>query len=214
MTQFRSPKDRVVDFALSWVGRYYREGESAQCANFVRHIFGGAQVDLGVAADPTDRKYMPSMALSPSFANSFAGDEIGERIERKDVKAGDIVMFRNTYGSFPPGVITHVGIALNAVEMVDRSTSSAPVKRRGIDTFLFAEARRPRGYGATTENDVRELRAWFHDGRAETQVDNDKKLDPTVMLDFTEKARILRINGREREVVAFELSVKFRDEKP
>lgn len=210
----KSPKDRVLDFALSWVGREYRHGEVGMCANFVRYVFAGAQVDVGVAAEPTDKKFMPIMALSSAFANSFAGDEIGERIARKDVRAGDIVMFRNTYGDFPPGVITHVGIALNGVEMVDRGTSEGPVKRRGIDTFIFAEARRPKGYGATAENGVRELRAWFHDGRAETKVDDEMKLDPTVMLDFTEKARHLRINGREREVVAFELSVKFRDEKP
>lgn len=209
----KRPEERVVQTALNWVGRHYREGESAQCANFVRYVFAAAQVDLGEAKNPTDKKYMPGMQLGSSFANSFAGDDVGELIQRRDVRAGDVLLFRNTYGSYPTGVITHVGIAVNGVEMVDRSTSSAPVKRRGIDTFVLAEARRPWAYSANVEAnpEQRIIKAFFHGGNAETLVDGKQLGDPTVSLDFTERARMLRVNGRERELLAYEVKLVFRE---
>lgn len=204
------PIDRAVNFALGQVGKQFKPGEQGQCANFLRYVFAAAQVDVGEAKTPTDLKYMPGMPLAPSFANSFAGDEIGPRVARKDVRKGDIVLFPNTYGNYPAGVITHVGLAVSNVDMVDRSTADAPVKLRGIDTFRFGEARRPLAYGNV--DGVRRLKHFFHPGKpGETIVDDDTKLDPTVLLDFTEKVRHLVINGRDREIVSIDLDIKFKD---
>jgi GH24 family phage-related lysozyme (muramidase) len=51
---------------------------------------------------------------------------------------GDIILFGGTYGGYEPETVTHVGIVVEGGAdgmMVDRSTSSAPVKHRSINHF-------------------------------------------------------------------------------
>ena len=51
------------------------------------------------------------------------------------LQPGDIVMWANTYGDWPEGSITHVGIYVGDGQIVDRPTAAAPVKRRPVTTF-------------------------------------------------------------------------------
>ena len=116
------------------------------CAFFVRHVFSKNGIELADSKKPSDLKIMrPSDGgLAPSFANSLAGDEIGQRITRKsDLVEGDIVFFSHTDMRYTPGVITHVGIYAGGGMIVDRG--SAAVYYRGMDTFHhFFEGRRPK----------------------------------------------------------------------
>ena len=75
------PAAKVVQVATSWVGRDFHPGESAQCAPFVRHVFAEAGVAVGSTANPTDAALLyASDGLSPNFADSFAGDDVGRRV--------------------------------------------------------------------------------------------------------------------------------------
>lgn len=131
--------DDVVRIAKSFEDKHFEPGAVAQCAFFVRHVFKKAGITMPLAQNPTDNAF----PIGIGFANSFAGDEVGVRVtSRGSVKAGDIVMFFDTFGNFPPNTITHVGIAVDADNMVDRPTADRPVTLRSIDTFRFAEARR------------------------------------------------------------------------
>ena len=57
-------------------------------------------------------------------------------------------MFKNTYGDWRDGVITHVGIYVGDNNMVDRSTSAHPVAQRSVFTFSGGpcEIRRPKAF--------------------------------------------------------------------
>ncbi len=160
-----SKADKVVAIAESWVGCAFRPGMSAQCANFVRAVYAEAGVELNAASAPDDIKYLgKGYPQGPTYANSFAGDDVGVKISRlADVKPGDIVMFRNTYGEYPDGTITHVGIALNSSFMIHRPTSSRPVEIAELSgnwRILFSQARRV----LKAEDTRRKLKLFAHGG--------------------------------------------------
>lgn len=123
---------KIADAAITWVGKDFNPGVTAQCAFFVRQVFEDAGIDIGVAKGAA---FSGGSYASAGFAGSFFSDEIGAKVERNQLQPGDLVAFKDTYGSFPPGTITHVGIYVGNGMMVDRSTSSMPVYHRSIDTF-------------------------------------------------------------------------------
>lgn len=80
-----------------------------QCANSIRDVFREANIAIGVTRNPWDAHLVSG--INPALASSFFGDDIGTRIERvEDLKPGDLIAFRNTYGNWPKGTITHVAI--------------------------------------------------------------------------------------------------------
>ncbi|MBD3886279.1 N-acetylmuramoyl-L-alanine amidase [Phormidium tenue FACHB-886] len=136
----------VVKIAKSWVNRDFNPGEGEQCAIFIRYVFKQAGIFVGNAANPTDKFLLPpGSVFGPGFADSFSGNDVGQEISnQKDLQPGDIVLFRNTYGNYKTGVITHVGIYIGGGEIVHRPTRSRPVEREPISNFggLFVEGRR------------------------------------------------------------------------
>lgn len=135
--------DRVMSRAVSWVGREFRPGEPAQCANFVRQVFADAGVPLGVADPPDDIALIPGYPTGPSYADSFAGDAVGRLVSIADRQPGDIVMYANTYGHYPDGTITHVGIYAGHDMVIHRPTADRAVCRVPFDFARIAEIRRP-----------------------------------------------------------------------
>lgn len=134
--------DKVLEVARSWVGYEFRPGQTAQCANFVRSVFDEAGVYVGVAAHPDDEKLIPNDPKGASYADSFAGDDVGDRVPIDKPEPGDIVMYKNTYGNYPEGVITHVAIYEGNDNIVHRPTSNAPVRRDYYKYMSVAEIRR------------------------------------------------------------------------
>jgi tape measure domain-containing protein len=121
----------VAALALGREGTEFRAGVAEQCANFVRDVFKQAGIELGVTGSPVD-----GLSTGAALANSFFGSDIGQIIrDPSQLRAGDIVGYANTYGNWAPGTITHVGVYAGNNEIVDRSTSSAPIRRRALDTF-------------------------------------------------------------------------------
>jgi predicted chitinase len=141
---------KIVATARSWVGKEFNPGVFAQCAAFVRSVFGqagsGLSETLSRSADGADYGVLE--------AGSLLKESIGTIIRDKSkIMAGDIITWAKTYGDFGED-ITHVGIATGNGMMIDRSTSSAPVRERSIDTFgNFVAAIRPGG-GSTVGDTV------------------------------------------------------------
>lgn len=138
--------ERVVEVAKTWVNREFRPGQGEQCANFVRHVFEQANVFVGEAAHPTDEHLLRPQdgGLGRGFADSFSGDDVGAKISKENLAAGDLVLLRNTYGDFNKGVITHVGIFVGNGQVVHRPTRDLPVQRDPLSHWggLFVEGRR------------------------------------------------------------------------
>lgn len=134
--------DKVLSVAKSWVGYNFRPGQTAQCANFVRSVFEEAKVYVGVASHPSDEKLIPNEPKGASYADSFAGDDVGDKVPIDKPEPGDIVMYKNTYGNYPDGVITHVGIYEGNASIIHRPTANAPVRRDHYKYMPVAEIRR------------------------------------------------------------------------
>ena len=164
-------RDSVGKIAASWEGYYYHPGQQAQCAQFVRAVFDEAGIKLPSAANPSDILLLPGEPIGATYANSFAGNEVGEKVSKTDLQPGDIVMWANTYGDWPLGVITHVGVVNNEGRIVHRPTASAPVASlaTGALPWPIAEVRRPYWEQLSTGKEVEPtdfmpLKMYYHNG--------------------------------------------------
>lgn len=135
----------IVIIAKEWIGYEFHPGQREQCAAFVRDVLYEAGFKIGQTQKPVDWSLLPEGSfLSAGYADSFAGDDIGLRITKtSDLLPGDIVLFKNTYGDWKPGVITHVGIYIGNGEFVHRPTANKPVQKDNLQAYgRFAEGRR------------------------------------------------------------------------
>lgn len=124
-------REAIVEKAKSWVGKSFKAGETARCADFVRAVLEGVGADSPITKSPID-----GQTPNPLTANSFFGADVGEiKRKKEDLLPGDLVAFGGTYGGYGPDTITHVGIYVGDGMMVDRPTANEPVKLRPIDTF-------------------------------------------------------------------------------
>lgn len=121
-------------------------GSSERCADTVRQVLRDAGANVGVTGKAWD-----GLDTGPSLASSFFGDDVGDRItSQADLQPGDLIGFERTYGTWGPGVQTHVGIYAGDGMMYDHSSKSG-LTRRPVDTFAgkFLYGVRPRAYSAT-----------------------------------------------------------------
>jgi tetratricopeptide (TPR) repeat protein len=129
-------RQKIMNIAREWVGKHFNEGQIEQCCYFVRHVFSIGGKELPVTKNPSDN-FFPT---DESYANSLAGDEVGIKIEKiSDLIEGDLIFFRNTYGEWPSGTITHVAIYAGGGEFIHRSTSSEPVEIRSLQEEPWRE---------------------------------------------------------------------------
>ena len=134
---------KVITIAKEWLGKNFNPDETEQCCYFVRHIYFLAGKKLGVTKKPSDN-FFPT---GTGYANSLAGDDIGIKINKiSDLCEGDLVFFKNTYGNWPDGTITHVGIYSGEGEFIHRTTTSLPVEKQKLSEYhggkKFLEGRR------------------------------------------------------------------------
>jgi cell wall-associated NlpC family hydrolase len=139
----KSLSSKALSIAIDWTGKDFNPGQNEQCAYFVRKVFLLAGINLGVTTEPSDN-YFPT---DESYANSLSGDDIGSRIDEiSDLLPGDLVFFKNTYGEWPDGTITHVGIYCGNEEFIHRSTIAGPVEKQSLSSYhegkKFLEGRR------------------------------------------------------------------------
>lgn len=139
-----NPQDTkaVLEAAQRWIGKYFRKDQSAQCANFVRQVFKDAGVYVGSAAAPDDQALIPSYPTGEGYADSFAGPDVGILIPRCQRQPGDIIMYADTYGNYPKGTITHVGIYAGNDLIIHRPTAAGVVRQDRYNYATIAEIRR------------------------------------------------------------------------
>ena len=135
---------RLVNSAKALRNAHFGGHLSNQCANFVRKAFRDAGFSLGHANHPTDSAFVGNN-LADSFADSFAGNEVGQIVSLSQARAGDIIMFKDTDPSYKSGTITHVGICLDNKTMIDRGGSAVNIREwrvwPGVGSVV--EVRRP-----------------------------------------------------------------------
>lgn len=125
--------DAIAEEAKLWPGHWFRQGQAAQCMNWVREVLH--RVGHPYANQATSQ---PVDGMSPGlgFANSLAGRDMGQLVTKIDqLEPGDIITWDNTYGNWRAGTITHVGIYVGDGEFVHRPTSSRPVERASLSGF-------------------------------------------------------------------------------
>jgi tape measure domain-containing protein len=119
---------RLLQAASSKLGIF--AGQTERCADAIRELFKVAGIAIG-----TTKKAWDGLGSGPRLASSFFGSDIGQRINNKrDLRPGDLVGFERTYGSWGPGVQTHVGMYAGNGMMFDHSSRGGLV-RRPLDTF-------------------------------------------------------------------------------
>lgn len=129
---------KIAARALYWQGRDFLPGQTEQCCNFVRYVLKECGYTIGVTVKPSD-----GIETSSGYASSLAGDDIGLLVSKKDLQPGDIVLFKNTYGNWPEGTITHVGIYTGDGYFIHRPTASKPVLKQDLEAYgCFREGRR------------------------------------------------------------------------
>lgn len=108
--QSGSSNQRIADVAKGWAEKDFKPGQTERCADFV-----STMIENSGAAPPGFKHEVNCLRLQ----------EYGKKIEKQDLKPGDIVYFGNTY---LPGPYTHVGIYLGDNKFVHRPTAAKPVK--------------------------------------------------------------------------------------
>lgn len=149
--------EELVEYVKSWIGYSYHSGQSAQCANFVRHCFEHFGINLPVEKKPDDYEYTKNEPQGSSYANSLCGNTIGDIVDMPH--AGDIVFFSGTYGDYGKNVITHVGIMVSDSTFVHRPTAVRPVEEADITGAFWKnnlyKIRRPRAFAKDTHTRVK-----------------------------------------------------------
>ncbi|NVK26086.1 MAG: C40 family peptidase [Gammaproteobacteria bacterium] len=142
-TSNNNAADKIIEAALPWNEQGYEIGKAEQCMNWTREVLVaacGAKFELLESQNPWDKHLLgKDDVLLPEHADSLASEEFGQKIERiASLQAGDLVFFKNTYGNWAEGVITHVGIATGNGEYIHRMTSNkGVVKIQKIDPSEF-----------------------------------------------------------------------------
>lgn len=130
---------KVSEIARAWVGKDFRPGVPEQCMGFVRHVLEQAGHPL---ADAVTRAPVDGIGTGPMLASSLAGRDLGYPLvgpeERDKLQPGAILFWRNTYGQWPVGTITHVGIYVGDGQFVHRPTMSRPVEQASLSSGVWS----------------------------------------------------------------------------
>lgn len=168
--------DVIATQAQKWNGKDFNAGQIEQCMNFVRQVL-----------EDVDHPYADRVTEAPvdghwtgiSLASSLAGRDLGVMVTSiSDLEAGDILFWNDTYYTgFPPGTISHVGIALSNRQFIHRNTVSRPVNIQqyaGMWRDLFRcglrvpQLKATPGVKAPAESAT--VRLWVHQGGSALQL--------------------------------------------
>lgn len=121
---------KVLQVAKSWVGKDFRPGVPEQCMGFVRAVLAEAKHPLAhaITTAPVD-----GLSTGLYLASSLAGRDCGQLVDKiADLKPGAILFWANTYGDWPAGTITHVGIYAGDGQFIHRPTMARPVEQASL----------------------------------------------------------------------------------
>ena len=109
------------------------QGVGEQCANTTRAVLAKAGHPAAQKTTSTGNLDPEGLAYNaPSFAASFAGSDMGTvKNDYKSTSAGDIILWKDTYGSYAPGAITHVGMKGEGSDVYHHGRSAGWRKQSG-----------------------------------------------------------------------------------
>lgn len=115
----------IFDAAEKYLGIPYKlggDGESGMdCGLFTQMAFGDIGVTLnGRCADEQAAQFQSA----GQFSNSI-----------DDAKPGDLLFFANTYGDYPEGTITHVGIFVDSDTMLHCGSSHGVAYTHDLSSY-------------------------------------------------------------------------------
>ena len=118
---------KVAAAAKKWSGKDFKPGVGEQCMGFVREVLHEAGSPLKNAVT---KKAVDGLDTSYYLASSLAGRDLAGSLVDKisALEPGSVVFFEDTYGEWPAGTITHVGIYVGDGVMVHRPTMARPVE--------------------------------------------------------------------------------------
>jgi hypothetical protein len=200
---------RILRRARSMVGTNFHAGQKEQCAAFVRAVYSTEGIRLPIAKRPPDLHLLPpGEGVGEAHANSLAGEEIGAKIPENQARPGDIVLYKNTYGSYKPGVITHVAIYAGNSEIIHRPTAARPVCVERLHYAQIAEIRRPFALGhAAALSNSHSTKIFLHDGRMSALRDGAEVNRMEVRIQYRNGAMRIFIDGKEVRAKNLELQI-------
>lgn len=198
--------EQTIKTARSWVGLDFHPGVSAQCAAFVAHC-------LNTAGYAWPRSINTNWV--PDYSGCDNGRPLGQVIaKREDLRAGDLVIFRDTYVDADS---THIGLCVGGQTMIHRPTSSRPVEEARLDAGFWRDhfecgirlfdATEAPPKGARTR---RRFKVFAHSGKLSVLHDG-KQVKATDMKLFANNGRIgVVLNGQELELESLGLELVYR----
>lgn len=130
---------RVAAIAKNWIGNYFNDGQTEQCMAFVRDVLHEAGHPL---ANVITKNAVDNLPSGYYLASSLAGRDVGPLVTKvSDLQPGDVIFWQDTYGNWPKGTITHVGIYVGDNKFVHRPTVSRPVEVASLTGFWATQFR-------------------------------------------------------------------------
>lgn len=115
-----SNNSNIASNAESWEGKYYKQGQTARCADFV-----------GSVVSKSGKKPPEGYAKCTSWLSW------GQKVSVENIQKGDIVIYAASGG------FNHIGIYVGNGEIIHRPTSSRRVSRLNYKYNKIIGVRRP-----------------------------------------------------------------------
>lgn len=204
-----TPAEKIYRRARGMVGTNFHAGQKEQCAAFVRAVYKAEGIRLPVAKRPPDLHLLPAgEGVGEAHANSLAGEEIGSKVAEGQARPGDIVLYKNTYGNYKPGVITHVAIYAGNSEIIHRPTAAKPVCVERLHYAQIAEIRRPHVLGATsTAPSSHSVKLFLHDGTSSALRDGAEVIQMDIRIQYRYGMLHIFVDGKEVRAKNLELQI-------
>lgn len=125
--------EKIHAQAVRWIGSRFDGGGVEDSIRFVRRVLVdacGSRFETLRTAHAWDAALLLNLSITPPPVSALAGDDVGRRLTLEELLPGDLVFLRNTFGAWPRGVLTLVGIAAGGDQYVYRA--DAPVVRKGV----------------------------------------------------------------------------------
>lgn len=209
----------VASAARNRAGKSFRPGVIEQCMAFVRDVLQEVKHPL---RDAVTKRAVDGLETSYYLASSLAGRDLGQLVDRvSQLEPGSVVFFANTYGEWPEGTITHVGIYVGGGKMVHRPTAARPVESVDLvpgsywaNLFrcgLLLQDQKADGPPAPAPNPPDRLKIYAHSGKVQVLHDGQVQGASQVVIDVHDGKVGVKVNGQVIQLVSLGLELVYEE---
>lgn len=203
----------LSEYAKTWVGKNFAGNATEQCMLFVRHCL--TEVNAPIKNKVTEQA-VDGLETSYALASSLAGRDCGELITSVyALKKDYIVFFKDTYGNWPAGTITHVGIPVNEKQFVHRPTASRPVELATFTGYWSDHFRCAlRWEDVKPQVTHREMKWFMHEGGSQLLINytpGGSLAGSNASFNLTNSGPTLNINNTNRKLKWAKVHLGFED---